>query len=510
VSESSRSLPDQPSLRFLRLEARRRLAAGEFTALWEAYLAIAREHGFSSWTALKQVIVGDSQPDPDEAVLDHLSWVVSRLAGASQPDWTPPAEQELAEHFEQSFLDRPGAGQLIKSLSVMARTGRLRDEVTVITQRAQFIRAQAGDVRIEAQGAEEPPHRLQWIRQYRLGKTVTDTRVAAPPADAAGRVPQPVAAVAEEALGELGLPGLVLAGADDHGKPWVLARGWARLDPKEPLRTTRRFPVYTVSMLITAIAVLRLAADGRLDLDRPANDHLRTVRLADGDITVRDLLTQTDGLANLVFPKWFAETVPGLAELTGPVLASSGTRGIVAGGLSGYAALGALTADVTGSPYPQAAARLVLDPLGMTGSSFPERWPAADERAVGCHMLGTDGTFVPAPAKVATVPAAYGLWTTAADLVRFGLGWSTLLPAPLAEEAMRPLARPSASSQGGMGLGWQVNESRGVAGMTGTAHGAAASLIVKLDNGKVHVALTNRGIPIDGVNGRVLDALAGA
>ena len=78
----------------------------------------------------------------------------------------------------------------------------------------------------------------------------------------------------------------------------------------------------------------------------------------------------------------------------------------------------------------------------MTGSSFPERWPAADERAVGCHLLDTGGAFVPAPAKVATVPAALGLWTTAADLVRFALGWSALLPAPLAEEAMRPLARP--------------------------------------------------------------------
>ncbi len=505
MSESSRSLPDQPSLRFLRLEARRRLAAGEFTALWEAYLAIAREHGFSSWTALKQVVVSDSQPDPDEAVLDHLSWVVSRMAGASQPDWTPPAGQELAEHFEQSFLDREISGRLIKGLSEVARAGWLRDEVTVITQRLRFIRAQAGDVRIETRGAGEPPHRLLGILAHRLGKTVTDTRVAAPPASAAGDVPQAAAAVAEAALGEFGLPGLVLAGADDHGKPWVLARGWARLDPQEPLSTTHRFPVYQVSTLITATAVLRLAADGKLDLDRPANDHLRTIRLADGDITIRDLLTHTDGLADP--PKWSAEAVPGPAEMPGLVLASSGTRGIVRFGLGSYAALGALTADVTGSPFPRAAARLVLDPLGMTGSSFPERWPAADERAVGCHLLDIRGTFVPAPAKVAPVPAALGLWTTAADLVRFALGWSALLPAPFPEEAMRPLVR--VGSEGAMGLGWQVNESRGVAA-TGVAHDAAASLVVKLDNGKVHVALTNRGIPIDEVNGRVLAALAGA
>jgi CubicO group peptidase (beta-lactamase class C family) len=505
VSESSRSLPDQPSLRFLKLEARRRLAAGEFPALYEAQLAIAREYGFSSWTALKQV-VGDSQPDPDEDVLDHLGWVVSRLAGAGQPDWAPPAEQELAEHFEQSYLDRVTPGQLIENLSGMALNWSLGDEVTVITERPRFILARVGGVRITTVGADEPPHRLRGIQAYRIGESVTDSRVAAPPADAAGEVPQAAVTVAEAAFGKLGLPGLVLAGVDDNGKPWELARGWARLDPQEPLHTTHRFPVYAISTLITATAVLRLVADGRLELDGPANDHLRTIRLADDHITVRDLLTHTDGLAAPA--EAFAETVPGLATLTGPVLASGGTRGTAAGGISGYAALGALIADISGSPYPQAAARLVLDPLGMNGSSFPERWPAADERAVGGHQLDADGAFVPAPATVGTVPAALGLWTTAADLIRFALGWSALLPAPLAEEALRPVARPRTSSEVAIGFGWRINESRGVAGHGGLARGAAASLVVKLDCGKVHVALTNRGIPIEEVNGRVVRALA--
>jgi hypothetical protein len=53
-----------------------------------------------------------------------------------------------------------------------------------------------------------------------------------------------------------------------------------------------------------------------------------------------------------------------------------------------------------------------------------------------------------------------------------------------------------------------MNESRGVAGQAGYARSAAASLVVKLDSGKVHVALTNRGIPIEEVNGRVVHALA--
>ena len=507
MSGSSRSLPGQPSLRFLKLEARRRLAAGEFSALYEAQLAIAREHGFSSWTALKQV-VGDAQPDPDEAALDHLGWFVSRLAGAGQPDWAPPAEQELAEHFEQPFLDRPASGRLIAGLSDLARAGWLRDEVTVIAERPQFILARAGDVRISTVVADEPPHRLRGLQAHRIGASITDTRITTPPADTAGEVPEAAAAVAEEAFGKLGLPGLVLAGVGDHDKPWALARGWARLDPQEPLSTTHRFPVYTISTLITATAVLRLVADGRLDLDGPANEYLRTIRLADDHITIRDLLTQTDGLA--APGKAFAETVPGLVALTGPVLASGGTRGTAAGGIGGYAALGAMIADTSGSPYPQAAARLVLDPLGMNGSSFPERWPAAGERAVSGHRLDDGGAFVPAPAEVGTVPAALGLWTTAADLIRFALGWSALLPAPLTEEALRPAARPRPSSEVAIGFGWRINESRGAAGHGGLARGAAASLVVKLDSGKAYVALTNRGIPIEAVNGRVAQALAGS
>lgn len=49
---SIRALPARPDRRYLKLEAKRRLAAGEFRRLHEAQLAIAREHGFTSWPRL--------------------------------------------------------------------------------------------------------------------------------------------------------------------------------------------------------------------------------------------------------------------------------------------------------------------------------------------------------------------------------------------------------------------------------------------------------------------------
>src|SRR6516165_1816525 len=110
---NSRSLPGRPNLRHLKLEAKRRVAAGEFPSLHEAQVAIAREHGLPSWAALKQQI-GEDQ---DSHALDQLRWVISRFAGADQPDWTAPAADELNEHFDDRFLAALPPPVLIEAIS---------------------------------------------------------------------------------------------------------------------------------------------------------------------------------------------------------------------------------------------------------------------------------------------------------------------------------------------------------------------------------------------------------
>lgn len=450
MSDESRSLPGQPSLRFLKLEARRRHAAGEFPTLHEAQLAIAREHGQSSWATLK-ALIADRQPDPEGAALEHVCWVTARFAGAGQPGWPAPGADELGEHFERSMLDRITPARLVSTLSSLVRSGWLRDEVTILDERSLFVRALAGDVRIQAAVAAEPPYRLRGMQAHRVGEAVTDARVATPPTELAGEVPAEAAAVAEAAFGQLGLPGLALAGSGD-GAPWELARGWADLDRDEPLSTAHRFPVYAITTLVTATAVLRLVADGRVDLDGP----------------VRDILT----------------------------------------GNAGYAALRTLITDVTGQLYPDAVAGLVLGPLGMSSSWFPAAWPGADQRAVTGYELDQQGSFQTVPGSAAADPDAAGLWTTAADLVRFGRGWSSLLPAALAREALRPQARPNGDTMPAVGLGWRINESLGVAGHAGRSRGGSASLVMRLDSGQVYVAMTNRSIPVEPVNGQIIRAIS--
>ena len=506
MPDQPRPLPGQPSLRYLKLEARRRLAADEFTTLHDAQLAIAREHGQPSWTALKQLI--ESRLDElGHPALTQLRWLISRFGSADTPDWAAPADSELTEHVTGGQLREHLTGDVLdqyirhdvtsKAVTTLTRLAAIwREGLVVIQDDPLHARARASGWLLEADAEPEPPHRLAGLRMTRVGSQVTDARVAAPPVSSSGAVPAAAAKTAATAFGELGLAGLVLAGGAPGGAGWAIARGWADLERAEPLRPGHRFPAYGITRLITATAVLRLIADERVGIDDPANDHLRTVRLADDSVTVRELLSHAGGVDPPAPPRAYASTVPSLISLYGPVLPC--TRGKVRGQAPGeYAALWQLIADVTGSDYGAAVTRLVLGPLGMTGSSFPAGWPHEDPHAVTGYELEPDGTFVPDLDDLTAILLAAGLWTTAVDLVRFGTGWSSLLPADLASEALRPQV-------GHIGLGWRLKLADGIAWEAGDGPGGSASLVVRLSDNHAYVALTNRKVPVLSLHRKVL------
>jgi CubicO group peptidase (beta-lactamase class C family) len=501
VSDHPRFLPDQPSLRYLKIEAKRRLRAGEFATLDEAQLAVAREYGQPSWAALKRLV--ESRNTSERHASQQLRWIAARFADAGGPAWSAPANSELREHFHEQFLDAMPPEGLLPKLTALA--SRLHDNLVLIEDTATHALVQLDVGQLQAVVEPTPPHRLVGLRAYPTGK-VNDPRLTAPDTGIDGQVPAKALEVATRAFSELGLAGLALAAADTPGTLWALAHGWAALDPLEPLTTRHRFPAGAVTTLVTATAVLRLVADGRLGLADPANRHLHTVRLADSAVTVRDLLSHTGGVD--MPAKTLADRVPDPLDLFGPVIPCGGHRGRHAHSDAGYAALGLLIENLTGSPYRQAVSGLVLQPLGMDGSSFfPTHGPATPGEAAAAtgYAPGDDGILHPVPGRISTMPAAAGLWTTASDLARFGLGWHTLLPNELVHQALTPQADLPGGSH--VGLGWQLDRTGDIAGHAGRLPGASASLVVRLRDQRVHAALTNRSVPTEPVNGRILRTL---
>ena len=190
MSDLSRALPHQPSLRYLKLEAKRRLSAGEFATLHDAQLAIAREHGQPSWTALKQLV--EAGP-----ALAQARWVISRFAGAGGPGWAAPADAELREHFDEDYLRLVPADTMTQVLARVAE--HLRGELVVTTETPLGVRGEISGLRLEAAAQAAPPHRLTRLRLYPLGQRVTDPRVTAPPTATSGTVPAAAAQIAASA-----------------------------------------------------------------------------------------------------------------------------------------------------------------------------------------------------------------------------------------------------------------------------------------------------------------------
>ena len=163
MSDQSRAFPDRPSLRYLKLEAKRRLAAGEFATLDQTQLAIAREHGMSSWTALKQHI---EQRVPLSHALTQMRWVVARFATADAPEWTLPDEEELRQHFDDRYLSLVPPDWLARLFGTPAE--RLREGLADVRAEPLLLRARVGDLRVEAATEADPPYRLRQLQFYPL------------------------------------------------------------------------------------------------------------------------------------------------------------------------------------------------------------------------------------------------------------------------------------------------------------------------------------------------------
>jgi CubicO group peptidase (beta-lactamase class C family) len=501
-----RDLPGRPSLRHLKLEAKRRLASGEFTTLHDAQLAVAREHGMRSWAALKEHVIA-AEAEHGHA-LTQVRWVFGRYAGADAPGWTAPARDELSEHFTERFLGFASPGQIARTLGGIAAA--LSEDLVVIDAESSRLSAQAGALRVEAAVEPEAPHRLDVLRFFFSDDVaVADTRIARPPTTNFGPVPKQVPALAEDYYAKFGLVGLTAAGDGDAGPgsgAWACSRGWADIEANVPLGPGHCFPACEITTLVTATAVLCLAAEGVVGLDDPVNGHLRSPRLADNTVTVRELLAHTGGVDGPPSLSLWAGAVADVADVLGPVAGCSGPRGEFAFSNGGYAVLGQLIADLTGTSFAEAATRLVLEPLGMADSWFPAQAPVPPDPARG-YRLAEGGSFEPEPPQVFALQSAGGLWSTGPDMVRFGSGWRTLLPRDLAEQALRPQV-PQRDAAEETGLGWGLRRTMDAAGQAGAGPGFAASLIMRPSTGHTIVVLTNRLFTVLALNAELIRSAA--
>lgn len=198
----------------------------------------------------------------------------------------------------------------------------------------------------------------------------------------------------------------------------------------KPVDRDTLFQVASLSKWLTAWGVLRLAEEGRIDLDAPVSRYTKRWQLPDGpfdetQVTVRRLLSHTAGLTDGLGYGGFApgKPVPTLAaSLARTVDASPGADGRVRVGKKpgqefmysggGYALLQLIIEDVSGETFNTYMTRQIFKPLGMNNSSFM----ITDAKANLAESFDTKGQAE--PFYNFSAPAAASLYTSAADLTR--------------------------------------------------------------------------------------------
>jgi CubicO group peptidase (beta-lactamase class C family) len=231
--------------------------------------------------------------------------------------------------------------------------------------------------------------------------------------------------VVPEQLARRKIAGAVVVAVVDDAVLFSRGYGFADIENKAPMSADSTLVrPGSISKLFTAIAVMQLVEQDKLDLDRDVNDYLDFhVPTPNGGVpvTLRMLLTHRAGFENHLkglflagtkpppLNSWVRESLPQRLFANGDVPAYSNY---------GYALAGYVVERVTGERFEDYASSRILKPLGMSSSTFVQPLPEALAPLMSRGYLQSTAPALPYFEVIPPSPAG-GMSTTGADMGRF-------------------------------------------------------------------------------------------
>jgi len=301
------------------------------------------------------------------------------------------------------------------------------------------------------------------------------------------------------------VPGAVV-GILREEEAYVSGFGVTNVD--HPLEVTEDtlFQIGSITKTFTATAIVRLAAQGKLNLDAPIRAYLPDFQVRDADasarVTLRHVLTHTAGWVG----DFFLDTGAGDDALSDFVTAMADLEQLAPLGLhysynnTGFNLAGHILATIMGTSFVDALKELVLSPLDLERVFFDPGDVMTYRFAVG-HRVdeGTPAVARPWPLPRAAYPAG-GIVCDVPTLLqyaRFHLGDGTtgdgtrILP----QEALRRMRSSQAPIHGdrSIGLGWHLEDVQGLRLVDhgGGTTGQVSTLVLIPDRDVAFAMVTN-------------------
>ena len=286
-----------------------------------------------------------------------------------------------------------------------------------------------------------------------------------------------------DALKNGDIPGAVVSVVKDGQVVTTRGYGWAdtgasggqpvAVDPQKSL-----FRVASVSKIPTSIAAMQLVEQGKVDLDADISAYLdfEIERRFDEPLTLRHLLTHSAGFEE----RW---KVAPMTDLEASVKSDPPVQVFAPGTTPGYsnygmALAGYIVQRVSGQPFEVYVREHVLEPAGMTSSTYEQPLP---EGLTGSLGPGYTSTGEEVPFEVMGDFPAGSLTVSAPDFAAFMNAQLSRSPKLLREETWEQMWSPGLGEErlgnrakaGEMGLGYfdLSRHGRRVVGHSGDIHG---------------------------------------
>jgi CubicO group peptidase (beta-lactamase class C family) len=358
---------------------------------------------------------------------------------------------------------------------------------------------------------------------------------------------QPIDQLVTNFMAKYSVPGGAVGFVKDGKLVYVRGFGYANTDTLELAQPDSLFRIASLSKSVTAMAVLKLAEQGRLNLDQPAFSLLNyppptyptaSVDPRLGSITIRHLLNHTGGWnrdtatnpdGGIGFDPTVNWTVRAAADMgtTAPADATTVVRWMMGKPLQfdpgtqyqysnfGYTVLGRIIEKITGTNYEEFVKSLLatvnISRMRIGGSRQVDKFPGEvtyydyPGSTLTTSIFPQDTGPVPWPYNFSySTMDAHGGWVASViDLLRFVTaidGWPThtnlLSPASIATMTARPSPPWGPTDEPYYGMGWLVRNTPGNWWHDGSLPGTRTEM-VRAGNGFTWAILFNTRVQQD-------------
>jgi CubicO group peptidase (beta-lactamase class C family) len=306
-------------------------------------------------------------------------------------------------------------------------------------------------------------------------------------------------------LANTNLPGLAIAVV--HYDTVLIAKGYGKATDKSAITANTPFAIASLSKAFTAMAILQLAGQGKINLDAPVVKYIPTFLLNEPrrkTVTVRQLLHQVSGMADKGYPEFTFKDQPD--SLDGAIDKMKLAKLTAAPGKKfqyhnpNYQVLAKIVETVSGDRFANYLQHYIFTPLKMTGT----RDLANTKQFVGQGLQNGNIYFLGKPIVYNEpdwfVDGAAGIISNANDMAK----WLSAQVKPyhgdstavLSNKYLRMMQNPPAGSAFSYGMGWFNNSSTHTLYHSGILWTYSSQQLIMTDTGYGITVMFNGGANI--------------